>query len=124
MSGAYAYKGRYEEAIAEAKKEVKLGPSIGLGELAFVYASSGNRAEAMKILKELEQPPPGSYHVPTIIASVYATLGDKDRAFEWLEKGFEERDTFLTRIKVEPEFDSLRSDPRFADLVRRVGLPQ
>ena len=124
LSGAYAFTGRYEEAIAEAKEEVKLGPTVGQGALAFAYACAGNRAEAMKLLKQLEQPPPGSYPVPTTIASVYAPLGDKDRAFEWLEKGYEERDMFLAKIKVEPGFDSLRSDPRFADLVRRLGLPQ
>jgi hypothetical protein len=58
------------------------------------------------------------------IALVYAGLGDKDQAFQWLEKSYQDREPRITRIKVDPLFDNLHSDPRFADLVRRVGLPQ
>ena len=64
------------------------------------------------------------YVSPGLVAAVCARLGDKQCAFEWLEKGFEERDEVLISLKVEPLFDSLHSDPRFQDMVRRVGLPQ
>jgi len=64
------------------------------------------------------------YISPGSIALIYAALGDKDQAFAWLEKADKGRDGILARLKVDPRFDSLRSDPRFADLVRRVGLSQ
>jgi len=60
---------------------------------------------------------------PLDVASLYARLGDKDQAMVWLERAFEERDSFLTFLKVFPVFDGLHSDPRYRDLVRRVGLP-
>ncbi len=59
-----------------------------------------------------------------MVAAVCARVGDKQCAFEWLEKGFEERDDLLINLKIEPIFDRLHSDPRFQDMVRRVGLPQ
>jgi serine/threonine-protein kinase len=59
-----------------------------------------------------------------MVAAVCARVGDKQCAFEWLEKGFEERDDLLINLKVEPIFDRLHSDARFQDMVRRVGLPQ
>jgi hypothetical protein len=61
-----------------------------------------------------------AYH----IASLYADLGDKDQAFQWLNTAYQERDTFLVNLKTDFLLDPLRSDPRFAELVRRVGLPQ
>jgi hypothetical protein len=61
---------------------------------------------------------------PETIATVYAGLGDRDKAFEWLEKAYQERSPRLTWLKVEPMLDSIRSDPRYADLLRRMGLPQ
>ena len=61
---------------------------------------------------------------PKDIARIYAKLGEKDKAFRWLEKAYEERKTDLVWLKISPEWDNLRSDPRFADLVWRVGLPE
>jgi hypothetical protein len=61
---------------------------------------------------------------PETIAVVYAELGEKDQAIHWLEKAYAERSTFMVSLKTEPSLDSLRSDPRFAELLRRVGLPQ
>jgi hypothetical protein len=63
------------------------------------------------------------YIPPYFVAFLYARLGDKDQAFEWLEKGYEDRGPFLSALRVDPAFDNLRSDPRYADLLRRVGLP-
>ena len=74
------------------------------------------------MLDQLKERSKGSYVSPYFIALVYAALGEKDHAFEWLEKAYNEHQPYLTLIKVEPVFDSLRSDPRFADLLSRIGL--
>jgi hypothetical protein len=58
------------------------------------------------------------------MGSAYAAIGDADRAFQWLEKAYEAHDTFLPWLKVDPELDELRGDPRFDDLVRRIGIPE
>ena len=71
-----------------------------------------------------EQPPPDGVQDWFYIAGVYAQLGDKDNAFLWLERAYENRDFFLTFVKVDPQMDPLRSDPRFKDLLTRIGLPQ
>ena len=71
-------------------------------------------------MNELKQ----KYVSPYFIALVYVGLGEKDQAFAWLEKAYQERHPYLILIKVEPVFDVLRSDPRFQDLVQRIGLPQ
>jgi hypothetical protein len=65
-----------------------------------------------------------NYVPPVLVAEACLRVGDKECAFEWLEKGFEEHDDLMINLKVEPVFDGLRSDPRFQDLIRRVGIPQ
>jgi hypothetical protein len=77
----------------------------------------------MKILNQLEEISRQSYVPPFAFAFIYIGLGDKDRAFAWLEKDYEQRDNPMVFLKAESLFDPLRSDPRFQDLVRRVGLP-
>ena len=84
---------------------------------------SGKRGEALRILDELMELLQRRYVSPSSFAIVYIGLGDKDQAFAWLEKAYEDRSTFLTEFKVEPMFDSLRSDPRFQDLLRRMNFP-
>ena len=86
--------------------------------------SSGRKAEARKILAELQSLSEHSYVPATDMALIYAGLGDKDKAFAWLDKAYEEHSFSLSNLKVEPRFDPLRSDPRFADLLRHIGLPQ
>jgi hypothetical protein len=85
---------------------------------------SGKRAEAQTNLNELQEISKQRYVSPAAIAMIYAALGDKDQAFAWLEKANKAHDALLARLKVDPRFDSLRSDPRFAELMRRVALPQ
>ncbi|HLE63559.1 MAG TPA: hypothetical protein VI750_10480, partial [Pyrinomonadaceae bacterium] len=92
--------------------------------LAHAYALSGKRVEAQETLAKLQEISKRRYVSPATIAIIYAALGDRDQAFAWLEKADKGRDGLLARLKVDPRFDSLRSDPRFTDLVRRVGLPQ
>ncbi len=85
-------------------------------------AGKGN--EAQKELAELQELSKQRYVSPGLFALIYAALGDKDQAFAWLEKAVAEHDLFTARLKVDQRFDNLRSDPRFAELVKRVGLPQ
>jgi serine/threonine-protein kinase len=118
-------KGRYAEAIAAFQNAIKLfpeGSSIAEAELAHVYAVSGNREEAQKIIAELQELAKTKYVSSFQIAAIYAGLGEKDQAFAWLEKAQEERSDGLVNLKAEQRFDSLRSDPRFKDLARRIGL--
>jgi hypothetical protein len=84
---------------------------------------AGKRNEAQKELAELQELSKQRYVSPGLFALIYAALGDKDQAFAWLEKSVAEHDLITARLKVDQRFDSLRSDPRFADLVKRVGLP-
>ena len=123
---AYEQQGKYDEAIAEFKQVVELtsGKPIGLSALSYAYAMAGRRAEAEKMLAELQEQSKVRFVSPTSIAVIFAALGNKDQAFAWLEKAHKENDALIVRLRVDSRYDSLRSDPRFADLVRRVGLPQ
>ncbi len=124
-------KGRYPEAIAAFQKAIKLfpgGSSIAEAELAHTYAVSGDREKAQKIIAELQELSKSKYVSSFQIAAIYAGLSaspartEKDQAFAWLEKAYAERSDGLVNLENEQRFDSLRSDPRFTDLARRVGL--
>ena len=84
---------------------------------------AGRRAEALNLLSELEERSKRSYVPSYDVAIVYVGLGDNEGAFAWLEKAYEERCSRLIWLKAEPLFEPLRSDPRFGDLLRRIGLP-
>jgi serine/threonine protein kinase/Tfp pilus assembly protein PilF len=123
---AYLKQRRYEEAIAEFQRAVELsGRASGdLSFLGYCYAVTGRRTEALQILKEIEEEnarrePVGNH---LALARVYAGLGEKDQVFGWLEKDFEQRSGELQIITIDFSFEELRSDPRYADLVRRMGL--
>lgn len=120
LGAAYLEKGQSEQAITELQKN--RGRSVVLGLLGYAYAVAGRKAEALKALAELQALSGRRYISPYEIARIYVGLGEKEQAFEWLEKAYQGRSDYLTRLQVDPTFDSLRSDPRFADLVRRVGL--
>ena len=90
--------------------------------LGHAYALSGNRDEARKINDALMDQSKQQYVPALNIALIHAGLGENDLAFEWLDRAFEERSSWLVSLKVEPLFDSLRSDPRFNDLLRRINL--
>jgi len=118
-------KGRYADAIAAFENAIRLfpgGSSIAEAELAHTYAVSGNREEAQKIIAELQELAKSKNISSFQIAAIYAGLGEKDHAFEWLGKAYEERSDSLVYLMVDPRLDGLRSDPRFTDLARRVGL--
>ena len=122
----YGQKGMYDEAIAQFKIAIPMGggSEISGGSLGHVYAISGKTSEALAAIEQLKQLSEQEYVPATSIALVYAGLGDRDKAFFWLEKGYEQRAFQMQWLKIEPRWDSLRSDPRFADLLRRMGLPQ
>lgn len=118
--------GKLNEAIAEFQKSIPLsGDSPDEpAELARAYALAGRRDEALKTIQELNTLSERKHVSPTVMASIYAALGDKKQAFAFLNKAFEERDFLLVILKVEPMFDPLRSDERFAELIRRIGLSE
>ncbi|MCI0486092.1 MAG: winged helix-turn-helix domain-containing protein, partial [Blastocatellia bacterium] len=126
LEHAYYYKGMYAEALEIARREIAdLGASPEV--LSAIAGASG--AEGIKIVKRwrlnrrLETAKQRSL-APYGFATLYAAVGDKDRAFEWLERAFEEGDPSLISIKVDPALDPLRADPRFDDLLRRIGFPE
>lgn len=123
---AYLGKGMFEEAIAEMQKIVAFENAPERWDrhpmLAYAYAVAGRRDEALKILDEQKRLAEQSYISPYNFAIIYTGLGDKDRAFEHLEKAYEEHPQTLVHLKSQPIFDSLRSDPRYADLLRRMNL--
>ena len=100
------------------------GGSGELAALGHAYAQSGDRAEAQKVLKELITRSAQTYVQPIWIAVIHAALGDKEEAFLWLRKAVGDRSVWLIYLNVDPIFDSLRTDARFADVVRQVGLPR
>jgi len=118
--------GKFNEAIAEFQKAIPLsGDSPDEpAELARAYALAGRRDETLKIIGELNKLSEHKHVSPTGIAAIYGALGDKNQAFAFLNKAFDERDFVLIMLKVEPMLDPLRSDPRFAELTRRIGLPE
>ncbi len=123
-SKAYTQKGMYREALAELQKarEVKVTTETS-SEIGFVYAVSGRPGQAHHILEELISLSKQRYVPSWHIMKIYLGLGQKDQAFAWLEKAFQEREGRLFWLKVDPMFDNSRSDPRFAELLRRLRLP-
>ena len=91
--------------------------------LARCYASAGRSEEAQEILHDILTSAKGDYVPSFDVAAVYAALGEKERAFEWLDRAYEERAARMVYLGTDPRYDPLRSDPRFADLLRRMGLP-
>jgi tetratricopeptide (TPR) repeat protein len=124
LGRSYTQKGMHAAAIAELRKasELSVVNTESLSFLGFAYAAAGKIDEALKMLRALNKHAQISYVPPYHIAIVYAGLRDKEQAFRWLEQSFERHAVELFTLKVEPMFDSLRSDPRFADLLRRCGL--
>ncbi|HEX8145158.1 MAG TPA: protein kinase [Pyrinomonadaceae bacterium] len=116
--------GKHEEAIAEFQKAATLSDnSVGaLAGLGHAYALAGKKAEALKIIKRLEELSKQHYVSPYHTALIYAGLGEKEQALAWLEKARDERFNWIPFIQVDPLFDNLRSEARFADLLRSIGL--
>jgi len=124
MGQGYLEKHMFGEAIAEIKKAIQLsgGSPTFTANLARAYAASGQKAAAIDLLNDLKKRSASGDPHSSEIAMIYAALGNNDQAMTWLEKSYEER--FNPGVLLRPGFDPLRSDPRFRDLVRRIGLPQ
>ena len=122
---AYQVTANFEQAVAAFQKALPLsgGSNVVLGALGLALASATRRGEAEDVLKELARKAQQQYVPSFSVAIIYLGLGQVDTAFEWLEKAYQERSSWLVSLKVEPMFDTLRADPRFVDLVKRVGLP-
>jgi eukaryotic-like serine/threonine-protein kinase len=127
LAWTYAYKGMLAEAVAENGKISKPSPADGSlisAGVAYVYAVSGRRDEALKIVNQFTDLAKERYVDSANIAVIYSGLGDKDEAFYWLNRGIEQRSCSMVFVKYDPFQDRLHSDPRFSDLLRRIGLPQ
>jgi tetratricopeptide (TPR) repeat protein len=126
LAEGYEGSGQTLHAIPEYQKAVELsqGDQDAIAALAHAYAATGRKAEAQKILHEFLRQSETSYVSPYMIATVYVSLGNKDNAFEYLEKAYQERSSDLPYfLKFDLRVDSLRSDPRFQDLMRRMNFP-
>ena len=119
---SYEQKKMYQEAAAELSKanELLKGNALLEGDLGHLYAVSGRKDEAQKVIDELQQTSQQQHDWPYCIALIYAGLGEKDRALEWLQKAYEDRSDWLIYLRVEPRLDSLRSDPRFEKLANLI----
>lgn len=125
LGEAYVAKGMHREGVAELQKAVALDNAPERWDrypvLAYAYAVSGNRDEALKILNEQKQQAKQSYISPYNFAIIYTGLGDRDRAFEYLNRAYDERVYVMNQFPGRPMFDSLRSDPRYKELLRRMN---
>ncbi len=121
---AYVQKSMFEEAITEFQKTISLfgSSTLMVAALGHAYAVSGKRDEVQKVLGELKKISKQMYVPSYYTAAIYADLGEKNQAFEWLEKSYEERDNWLVYLKVDPIWDSVRSDPRFTALLKKIGF--
>jgi TolB-like protein/Tfp pilus assembly protein PilF len=125
LGEALQLKGQLREALAEYKKAAELDDDpFVLGLLGHAYASSGNKAEALKILDQLKELSKQRYVTAYAFAIVYLGLGDKEEALRWLQKSYQDRADDITIIKVDPFLDPLRGDPRFENLVTKVLAPK
>jgi TolB-like protein/Tfp pilus assembly protein PilF len=121
---AYEQKNMHDKAIIEFKKAMndQVMKSETLAYIGYSYATSGRKAKAQKVLDELLEISQKEYVEPYFIALIYTALGERDEAFAWLEKGYEEHILTMGELKIDPMFDSLRNDPRFDNLLQRMGL--
>jgi serine/threonine protein kinase/Tfp pilus assembly protein PilF len=128
IGSAYLQKSMYKEATMEFERALVISPgyTYALAYAGHGYAVAGRRAEAQKVLNQLNELSKHKYVPAECLARVYLGLGEKDKVFVWLEKAYNDRGMggVITMLKVDPIFDPLSSDPRFADLLRRMNLQQ
>ena len=121
---AYVQKGMLEKGIPmiERANEIERSNASSLNDLAYSYAKAGRTDDVRKILANLLELRKASKRAAPAIAGVYTVLGEREKAFEWLEKGFEEHSPYMAAIRHDFIFEPLRNDPRWDDLLRRIGL--
>jgi serine/threonine-protein kinase len=125
LGWTYEQKGMFEQAITEYRDAISFsgGLVIAVAALGHALAVSGKRSEAHQVLAQLAERAQQSYVSAYDVATIYTGLGDREKAFEWLQKAYEEHSSFLIHIPWDPRFDTLHADPRYHDLLARVGLP-
>ena len=126
LSASYLAQGMYERAIAAGRRaaEISEGQPARMVGLGRAYAFVGRKAEAQKVLEQLQSQSNAGYVSPYYSAVLYAALGRRDEAFASLEKAYTDRDRYMVWLNIDSEMDPLRPDPRFASLLRRVGFSQ
>jgi tetratricopeptide (TPR) repeat protein len=126
LGWSYLQKGMFTEAIGEMKRAVTLSPDVIEHHwmLGHAYAAARNTAEARKVLEDLHSLAKKQYVLPYGFALIHTGLGENDEALAWLERAYQDRNSWLPFLQVEPRLDPLRSDPRFQDLLRRMNLAE
>jgi tetratricopeptide (TPR) repeat protein len=128
LADAYRLTGQYELWLEAEEKVATLSDEPGrlsvVKAMKEEYAKSGFRGALKREAELVEEASKHTYIDPALLASIYGMLGDKDKAFAWLEKAYAEKSAFISYIKVARDYDSLRSDPRYTNLLKRMGLPQ
>ena len=116
--------GDFDQAVQDAKKAAEFPGTVGLAKLnlASIYARAGERAQAVKLLEEIQSNTSGEYKSPTFVAMVKFGLGDNDEAFSWLQKAYQEHDGFVLYFRQFPWFAEYRTDPRWLEIERKMGL--
>lgn len=123
LGGAYEQKGMHEEAISEFEKALALDDNLSTRAwLGHAYAIAGKTAAAHEVINDLKERAESRYISPYDIAMIYVGLGEREQAFAWLDRAYEDRSDSLVWLKIDPRLDSIRSDPRLIDLTERVGL--
>ncbi len=124
ISKAYQQKGMYKESFLELERarEIDNDWTFLITEQATAYALMGRKPEAYRYLKELEQRSKKQFIDPGLFAMIYIALNEKDIAFEWLNRTVDEKSSWVIWLKLEPKFDPVRNEPRFAALLKKVGL--
>jgi tetratricopeptide (TPR) repeat protein len=119
----YIHQGKLSEAVRALQKSHDLfAAPWSHARLAYAYAKAGRKVEALAILDTLRNQAQTVYVASDIVASVYVALGDNDKAFEYLEKGYQERAGWMVWLRIDPIWDPIRSDPRFDALLKRMKL--
>jgi DNA-binding winged helix-turn-helix (wHTH) protein/TolB-like protein/Flp pilus assembly protein TadD len=126
LGTAYLRNSMYEEALSEYQKAVELsrGDPYYMAGLGQAYAAAGKLRDARRVLTDLIQESAAKYVPPYAVAQVYSSLGDKDQAFVWLDRAFEDRSTSMAYIRVDPSLGNLRTDPRFSALTQRMHFKE
>jgi tetratricopeptide (TPR) repeat protein len=126
LARVFQEKKMYKESIQEYENSLRITPkwAVPIAGIGYVYGISGQKTEAEKCLAKLKELSSTQYITPYAVALIYASIGDKDHAFEWLEKSFVDKTNWLVWLKLDPRWDPLRSDPRFDKLLDRIKLPR
>ena len=122
LARGYELQGKWEDAAAAIEKAKAAYPHAYLAGMAYLGAASGDKLRAKKAISELMEYSRDNYVSPLDFASYYATIGDRERAFKFLEEGLRQHSTWMITLEVNPGLDGLRSDPRFQELEHRVGF--